>query len=72
MRPYRKPIVGTALLALTATAFLASSRSVPEGPAIGSIAPEIQAGTWFNQIGGSPTLESLRGHALLLEFWATW
>ena len=38
----------------------------------GAEAPEIDAQGWFNHIGAAPTLEGLRGQAVLLEFWATW
>ncbi|HIG11290.1 MAG TPA: hypothetical protein EYQ59_06545 [Planctomycetes bacterium] len=44
----------------------------PDLPGNGSAAPEIEASTWFNHIGANPDLESLRGQAILLEFWATW
>ena len=38
----------------------------------GEVAPEIDGQVWFNHIGRAPTLASLRGHTVLLEFWATW
>lgn len=38
----------------------------------GQEAPEIDGQAWFNHIGRAPTLASLRGHAVLIEFWATW
>jgi hypothetical protein len=37
----------------------------------GDKAPEISAKTWFNHIGPTPDLASLRGRAVLIEFWAT-
>jgi thiol-disulfide isomerase/thioredoxin len=40
-------------------------------PAVGQPAPEISAKEWLN-IKASPTLGSLRGKVVLLEFWATW
>ena len=46
--------------------------SMEDGPEIGSPAPEIDFRTVFNHIGREPNLASLRGQAVLLEFWATW
>ncbi len=37
---------------------------------LGSAAPEISVKTWINN--DATTLRSLRGRAVLLEFWATW
>lgn len=35
--------------------------------------PEIEADRWYNLDGeDAPTLEALRGRAVLIEFWATW
>lgn len=42
-----------------------------EGLPVGTPAPEIQAATWFNA-PNAPSLASLRGEVVLLEFWATW
>ena len=47
-----------------------ASASSPQEP--GSPAPEFTSGTWFNHIGQSPSIASLKGKAILLEFWATW
>jgi hypothetical protein len=41
-------------------------------PKVGDEAPEISAKSWLNNIGIAPSLESFRGQAVLLEFWATW
>ena len=64
-----------ALLATTlgaAIALGAATNTAPDLPEVGSAAPAITASTWFNQIGSNPDLASLRGQAILLEFWATW
>lgn len=56
---------------LTAAALpLIHARSERPGP--GQMAPEISAPTWFNHLGQSPDLASLRGQAVLIDFWATW
>ena len=43
-------------------------------PTVGDAAPEFgTSGTkWFNHLGQDPNLASLRGKAVLIEFWATW
>ena len=65
-----------ALMAATAlgTAALALSPAIPAGPAVGDKAPEFGSSdmTWFNHLGQNPDLASLRGKAVLIEFWATW
>lgn len=60
-----------ALAAGLAFAMLASPARV-DGPEVGKPAPEINAKTWFNQLGAEPNLASLRGSAVMIEFWATW
>ena len=40
-------------------------------PAVGQPAPDISAKEWIN-VKAPPTLASLRGKVVLLEFWATW
>jgi hypothetical protein len=49
-----------------------ATRPSSEGPEIGKPAPEIKGKAWLNHIGTSPSLASLRGQAVLIEFWATW
>jgi len=44
----------------------------PELPEPGSRAPQIEASTWYNHVGRTPSLASLEGKAILIEFWATW
>ena len=39
---------------------------------VGSPAPSIEAGTWFNHIGAPITNETLKGRPVLIEMWATW
>lgn len=41
-------------------------------PTVGAPAPAIVASSWLNWEGAAPTLESLQGRAVLLEFWGTW
>jgi len=64
----RKIHLGAAALALGVPLLSTSPAPAPSEDA----APEIDAGKWFNHIGRAPTLAGLRGHAVLLEFWATW
>lgn len=60
-------------VALGATlAWGAAVRPAFDLPSAGTSAPEISAKTWYNHLGANPDLESLRGKAVLLEFWATW
>lgn len=61
-----------AALGVVGSAFLLSG-SVPfDGkPEIGKPAPEIQGKKFLNSIGTQPSLESLRGQAVLIEFWFT-
>jgi thiol-disulfide isomerase/thioredoxin len=40
-------------------------------PQAGTVAPEVEAKDWLNA-GNPPTLASLRGKIVLVEFWATW
>ena len=59
--------------ALLAAAPIALTRSATlDGPEVGDHAPEISSGEWFNHIGRPLSLNNLRGHAVLIEFWATW
>jgi len=39
---------------------------------VGDAAPKVVATSWLNWEGPAPTLESLRGRVVLLEFWGTW
>jgi thiol-disulfide isomerase/thioredoxin len=49
----------------------ATSRKMNPMPKTGTIAPELAAEDWLNA-NPAPTLASLRGHVVLIEFWATW
>lgn len=63
----------TALGVLAAGFFAASARTVGDNfPEVGKPAPEINAKAWMNQLGAEPNLASLRGSAVMIEFWATW
>ena len=58
--------------AFVGTAFLLSSSLPVDGmPEVGAQAPEIDGKAFLNSIGAKPTLESLRGQAVLIEFWFT-
>ncbi len=51
----------------------AESACAQSGPVVGQPAPPISLESWLN-VGKdeSPTLESLKGKTILLEFWGTW
>lgn len=63
-------LLSTAALSLVT---LLSLRSMSAGkPEIGAVPPEIDAAGWYNHLGPAPTLASLKGQTVLIEFWATW
>lgn len=41
-------------------------------PTVGAPAPAFAASSWLNWEGDAPTVESLKGRVVLLEFWGTW
>ena len=53
---------------------VAQSGLLAEAVNVGDTAPEFGSSdtTWFNHLGQNPDLASLRGKAVLIEFWATW
>jgi len=57
-------------LALMGTLAFAGAVALPSPNPQAS--PELQADRWYNVSGDAPTLASLRGRAVLIEFWATW
>jgi hypothetical protein len=62
-----------ASLGLVATGFALAASIPSEGaPEVGKPAPAINGKEWVNNLGASPSLSSLRGQAVLIEFWATW
>jgi len=61
-------VLGAALLSAVALPVMGRAR----GPRVGDPAPEISADVWRNHLGRAPALADLRGHAVLVEFWATW
>ena len=68
-----KPSLTLAALAWTVTGLVPSNiASVAGGPEVGKAAPEIDGKAWLNHLGTDPNLASLRGQAVLIEFWATW
>lgn len=65
------------LIPLLVGAALVSALALPAaklagGPRVGDTAPPLEVELWRNQIGRAPSLADLRGHAVLVEFWATW
>jgi len=68
MRTLSTSLVLVGALAVTGLSMLTG----PDLPPAGSAAPVIEAASWYNHIGRNPDLNSLRGKAVLLEFWATW
>ena len=40
--------------------------------AVGAPAPAIEAASWLNWDGDAPTLQSLAGRVVMIEFWGTW
>lgn len=71
-RPTMKLTTALAALAFVGSAFLLSS-SVPfDGmPEVGAPAPEIDGTAFLNSLGAQPSLKSLRGQAVVIEFWFT-
>lgn len=85
--PFSLPLKDFHSVALADRATTFDEQQVPEGrkkiavheqpgkpmPAAGSEPPEIAAAAWLNWKGESaPTLKSLRGKVVVVEFWATW
>lgn len=63
--------VGIALALLGVAA--PGGASAQSGPAVGQPAPPISLESWLNVAKDeSPSLESLKGKTILLEFWGTW
>jgi thiol-disulfide isomerase/thioredoxin len=60
--------------ALAVVGFAATGSARPQsGPAVGQPAPPISLESWLNAgKDESPSLESLKGQTILLEFWGTW
>jgi hypothetical protein len=69
-----QPVMRRLLFAVAPVLAVAAfaSNNLPEGPEIGAPAPEFTSGAWFNNIGQTPSIASLKGKAILIEFWATW
>ena len=55
-----------------AAALFAAAPCPAQHPSVGKDAPPIQASAWLNWKGDSPTLDTLKGRVVLLEFWGTW
>jgi len=69
-QPVMRRLLFAAAPVLAVAAF--ASNNLSQGPEIGTPAPEFTSGTWFNNIGQTPSIASLKGKAVLIEFWATW
>lgn len=46
--------------------------AVAQAPQVGAPAPAISCSAWLNWSGEAPSLASLQGRVVLLEFWGTW
>lgn len=57
---------------MCAVAALLVASAIAQQPEVGSPAPAITAARWLNWTGDAPTVQSLAGRAVLLEFWGTW
>lgn len=75
-RPYRRMHLVKTNLALLALVLGVSGLLAPDAradfPALGKPPPEINAKSWFNNLGAEPRLADLKGQVVLIEFWATW
>ncbi len=60
------------LFSVFASALLVATHCPGQHPSVGQDAPPIHAAKWLNWQGDAPTLESLKGRVVLLEFWGTW
>lgn len=65
------PWILLSLLCLALTA-VASAQEAAPSLKIGDPAPDITVEKWLTGPGGNITLKSLRGNAVVLEFWAAW
>lgn len=68
-------LVAVALLALLAARFAAATHAVatnPARPLSGQPAPNVIVSVWNGKQGESLSLASLHGHAVVLNFWASW
>lgn len=57
---------------ICATALYAVAAPAPVEASVDATAPNVTASAWFNHIGADFDLASLKGQAVVLEFWATW
>ncbi len=59
-------------LLVIASTWLASLSCAAQPSRVGDEAPPLHASKWLNWQGDAPSLESLKGRVVLLEFWGTW
>src|SRR5688572_7710026 len=60
------------MLTSFAIAVTALAPCLAQHASVGKDAPPIAAAAWLNWKGDAPTIESLKGRVVLLEFWGTW
>ncbi len=66
----RVPFLTANLLGVAA--LYAFADPAPAEATVGEPSPNVTASAWFNHIGADFDLASLKGQAVVLEFWATW
>lgn len=66
----RLPLLTSSLIG--AAALIAFARPAAVEAGLDAPAPNVTASAWFNHIGADFDLASLKGQAVVLEFWATW
>lgn len=67
-----KPLFLISAVALGVISLLSFRPTRVEVPEVGTTPPEIEVAGWYNHLGPAPSLASLKGQTVLIEFWATW
>ncbi|MBL8800730.1 MAG: TlpA family protein disulfide reductase [Planctomycetes bacterium] len=67
-----KPLAIVSVAVLSLATLLSLRATSADKPLVGAVPPEIDAAGWINHVGPAPTLASLKGQTVLIEFWATW
>jgi cytochrome c biogenesis protein CcmG/thiol:disulfide interchange protein DsbE len=68
-------LVALALLVLLGARLVAAGHAaarVPTGPLVGHAAPDFTVAVWNGATGQTVHLAALRGHPVVVSFWATW